>query len=145
MCQWVNTGDALPDLFIPSNADVKRITVWSSSLPGVNRKSFTIGNDKTTILKVLNWLRHAQVVGREKPPLGLGGYPPGMSITTNSGKMITIDPATNWKMKKLSNGNISISGKYVVGYVSFKEGANSKRLYSPDLYNCFCPPVMTES
>ena len=135
MCQWVNTGDALPDLFIPSNADVKRITVWSSSILGTNRKTFTIRNDKITILKVLNWLRHAQVVGIEKSPLGLGGYSPGMSITTNKRKMITIDPATNEKMKKLSNGNISISSNYVVGYVSFKEEANSKRLYSPDMYN----------
>jgi len=51
-----------------------RITVWSSSLLGMSRKTFTNENNTATILKVLNWLRNAQGVGIEKTPLGLVGF-----------------------------------------------------------------------
>jgi hypothetical protein len=119
---------------VPIVSDVKSFSVWSSSLPGAIKKTYTNSTDRATIQRVLTWLKNSKEVGFEKPPIGKGGYPPGLVITLNNGKTISIGPAIDWSESKLANGSIEISGKNVVGYVAMAMNNQVVRLYSPELY-----------
>lgn len=135
----VSSGDVNALKFtIPSDAEVKSMTVSVSILPGSTNKSFTNATDKAAVDQILTWLTKSLEVGLEKPPIGMGGYPPTLEIVLNNGNAISIGPAQNWSSKKLANGSTDISGTNAVGYVAMatRNGHDFKvvRLYSPELY-----------
>ncbi|MDQ0896424.1 MULTISPECIES: hypothetical protein [unclassified Paenibacillus] len=115
--------------------DISSIQVVGG-LPGTKHSPLfqnTDGAGKTTISKIIGWINTSKPISGQTE-YGKHGYPMVISIKTDDGKMITVEPAYDCVSQTNVDGSGSKTCTPAKSEIVLRNDSNKIRAESPELY-----------